>query len=297
MTDPANKKLLDEAADLYLRLRHSPDDEGLKRRRDAFLAKGEAHRNAYKQISDAWAVTGGRKRPSRLLPVIVLGLLGLSLWLWAPQVRVVMLADHLSDTSPLAVTLLSGDTAHLDAGSAIKDATEGPTREIELLRGAGFFTVTPDTRPFSVEIGDLRVTALGTAFETALLNGEIHISVFEGRVAVEDTSGVVELGAGDMLVWRGTKDQTVLAVDEREIAPWRDNELIVKGMRFETVAAILDRRLAGSIRIIGDRLADTPVTGRFDLSRPEQSIQNLVASQNARMIDARPMTIFIYGKH
>ena len=75
MTDPAQKALLAEAADLYLCLRRTPADKSLLEKRDAFLARGEAERTAYSQISDAWAVTGGRTRRNPIVPLLVAGLL------------------------------------------------------------------------------------------------------------------------------------------------------------------------------------------------------------------------------
>ena len=271
MTEPTPKELLDEAADLFLRLRQSPDDPTLLQQRDRFLARGAAEQAAYGQIADAWTVTGGKKRSKPILPLVLIGFLGLSLWSSAPDARVLWVADHMTARQPQEITLSSGDIAHLDAQTAIEDNSDEVRRDINLLRGAGYFEITPDSRPFSVTIGGLTVTALGTEFETAFIEDAIHVAVFEGRVSVSYENVAREVGAGAKLVWSATGGSAIAPATLHDIAPWRNDALVVDGMTFAEVAAILERRLRGSVRVIGQDLAKRQVTGRYDLSRPAQS--------------------------
>ncbi|MEM8556176.1 MAG: FecR domain-containing protein [Pseudomonadota bacterium] len=298
MTDPNHQHLLEEAADIYLRLLNEPDDPGVHMERDAFLGRGDAERRAWAEILDAWQATGARRKsPARAVQAaVVLAAIGLGFAFW-PNLRVHLLADHLAGQSPLTVSLVTGDVAELDAGSALIDRSDGDARDVVLLEGSGYFDVVPGERRFRVTLGPLSVEALGTAFETLHLTDGYEVTVTEGLVAVSDGDTSWELAAGDRLVWTDDQAQQSDGHAIDDIAAWRDNRLVADGMRFGDVADALDRRLPGTVLLTNGALADALVTGTFDLNRPLPSLRVLAASYGARVVAAPPaITVLIGGE-
>jgi len=105
-------------------------------------------------------------------------------------------ADSLEVIAPLGsrtvVQLSDGSEVHLNYGSKIiyPQFFSGNTREVALT-GEGFFKVAPDPeKPFIVKAGNLKIKAVGTAFnvlaypggdvvETTLVNGKVVLDLIE----------------------------------------------------------------------------------------------------------------------
>ena len=88
--------LIERAADLFARLQADPENCQLLAERDAFLAMGETHQNAYATVTKAWVGAGQKPRTNSPKLLFALALLaGLAL-----------LA-----TDPLRVSLMLGFTS------------------------------------------------------------------------------------------------------------------------------------------------------------------------------------------
>lgn len=285
MSETENRKLLKEAADIYLRYRQNPGNTDLLRERDRFIARGAAEEHAWEQVKDAWRVMGAKRKPKPLLSILIAAFLILAGYLSIEPLRILIVADHIAGNEPASVTLSSGDLVTLDAGTALTDKTADSVRHVELLRGAGYFDVETAERPFTVEAGGIRVDVLGTAFEVARTGDLVQVSVFEGRVAITHEVDRIEIGAGEMVAWSG-ETHSIEDVLIQDIAPWRERRLVADGLTFGQVVAILDRRISGRIVITGRALATSTVTGTFDLERPLVSLRNLAASQSAIVLNA-----------
>ncbi len=137
-----------------------------------------------------------------------------------PDERVVAMS------APAEVTtrrLPDGSMVRLKAGAEIVDAFSATERRVRLVRGEVFFTVEKDAaRPFLVEVGNVTVRAVGTAFAVRREAHAIDVLVTEGTVQVtpqragETDSGGREVAseAGQALVGAGHR-----AVVAQGIAP------------------------------------------------------------------------------
>lgn len=277
MPDTQETKLIRQATEIFLRLRDDPDNPTLQQERDEFLACGEAERTAYAKMLQVWQVTGPGRTPGRstLSAILVAGLLVGGGYAAYDPLRILLLADVSTGYETIKTILASGDQIVLDATSAIADDTEGATRSVSLLRGAAFFDVETDARPFVVTAGDLRVEVTGTAFEVGTFDDGGVVSVAEGSVEVSINGQSWLLGAGERLNWSYESGARLNAIDIANAASWREDTLISDGMTFGQIAAVLDRRLPGDILITNDRLAQTPIVGTFDLSNPSLSLDLL----------------------
>ena len=82
-------------------------------------------------------------------------------------------------------TLADGSTIELSPRSRVRVRLSDRERDIQLLDGQAFFTVTKDVnRPFVVAVDQARVRAVGTQFDVNKRRSGTTVTVLEGRVAV-----------------------------------------------------------------------------------------------------------------
>lgn len=291
MPETQDTQLIREATDIFLRLRDTPNDRGLQRERDQFLARGAGERAAYDRMLQVWNVTGVA-RPStpsalsRIASIAVAGIIvATGYWAYDP-VRIAMMADTATGYETASVQLLSGDRIALDATSAFANHTDGHARRIELLQGAAFFDVEKETRPFIVTAGDMRVEVTGTAFEVVSSDEGAAVSVTEGSVNVVINERLWQLVPGDELIWSDATGAALKKADITTTASWRQDQLISEAMTLRQILEVIDRRLPGEIVVSNEALAQTPIVGSFDLSKPEEALTlltELTGSQSIRL--------------
>lgn len=132
------------------------------------------------------------------------------------------------------VRLADGSTVRLGPGSRLVYPAEftGAHREVEL-DGQAFFEVAKDpSHPFVVKNNDLRITALGTAFEvfnyakeeqaeTVLLNGRVEVSVAGSRSGREAGSTVYLTPDKKFTFEKNRREISVDSVDADKYTAWR----------------------------------------------------------------------------
>lgn len=83
------------------------------------------------------------------------------------------------------VRLEDGSVVRLNTDSKVQVRYSQRARRLVLERGQAYFEVAHDeTRPFVVEAGDARVSALGTKFDVRREVGQTQVTLVEGRVEV-----------------------------------------------------------------------------------------------------------------
>ncbi|MEM6679293.1 MAG: FecR domain-containing protein, partial [Pseudomonadota bacterium] len=165
-----------------------------------------------------------------------------------------------------------GPRTTLDAGFS---ATE---RWVVLKDGAALLHIATDAdRPFSVRLGGLTATALGTVFETRRGGGVSRVAVAEGRVAVRKTWLVFgwpllgledreTLAVGDRVA--AVEDlglERLNPVDPAAIGAWRDRRLVYDGAPLRELIADVNRYVDQPVLLAeGDAgLAELTVTAAF----------------------------------
>ena len=284
MSDNPRKDLMKEAAAIFLQLRDNPDDSELQAMRDAFIARGPDEAEIYDHLLRTWKASGVAHAPKTLKSVILFlcGLIGAGAIAYDP-IRVAIVADLSTNAAPEQSTLVSGDVVYLDADTALIDETDGLARDVELLEGAAFFSVESNATPFSVEVGELYVSVIGTKFETAYVDDIIFVSVAKGQVSVRHDSQTWELTAGDQFAWSEELGAVIEERDSATMASWRTDRLTVDGLTMGQAAAIIERRLNGPVIFTNAALRDTVVAGNVDLSQPLVALQILAETLGGRV--------------
>ena len=170
-----------------------------------------------------------------------------------------------------SVPLSDGSSVTLNTDSQIHIRLERAQRIVKLDQGEAFFEVAKDAlRPFVVEMGDKRVTAVGTKFVVRRDQDEIRVVVTEGRVLIE-TRGILNRSAAtpvDAGSEAHTRENSVL-VDRPEEAQierllsWRTGYVSFHDTPLAEAVSDFNRYNTRKITIDDPRLDSIRIGGRF----------------------------------
>ncbi|WP_020188310.1 FecR family protein [Methylopila sp. 73B] len=209
-------------------------------------------------------------------------------------------ADAIAGTeiSP-TLTLADGTTVQLNASSAIAEDYNDSRRTVRLLRGQAFFDVAPDAaRPFTVEAGQVRVTALGTAFDVRRGETETDVTVTHNavRVEIEDgAAGPIRIGQNEQAVIDHETPKVHRRATDGDLAlAWRRGRLVVDDAPLAYVIEEMDRHFSGRILIAGGVLAQRRVSGTIAIADTDASLEFLKQSLGLGVTRLGPL-IVIHG--
>ncbi|MFC5373637.1 FecR family protein [Brevundimonas faecalis] len=298
---------------------------------DAWLSNSEANRAAYARACEAWeavdqdaldptvqalriSVLAGR-RPKRRPPMAQVAAIAAALVLSiglgvvavdGPGVAAWMAGEtrYATDVGErLDIVLADGTSLTLNTDSRLAVRYRGDRREVRMDRGQAYFDVAHDpSRPFSVEGGGRRVTALGTRFEvrvdphafsTTLLEGSIVVDPL--RTAADAAPKRMVLEPGETLTARPGR-KAVVATRATSAAPaWREGLIEFNDESLAAAVAELNRYNRHPIRLRDERLRTLSVSGVFKAGRPEGFMEAMSALYPVQVVD-RGETIDVYWK-
>jgi transmembrane sensor len=156
------------------------------------------------------------------------------------------------------------DGSHVEIGArTIVDVDfSAALRRLQLREGEAFFRVKHDqTRPFVVDAGELRIVAVGTAFNVRRSRGEVAVTVAEGIVEVSGGSApAIQAHPGEQLLFRDGGVQRSL-IDPGIALAWRAGRLEFTGDSLESVVANVNRYSQRPIVLADPTLAELTFTG------------------------------------
>lgn len=194
-------------------------------------------------------------------------------------------------------TLPDGSTAELNGFSRISVAYSATERRVHLLEGEVHFAVqkNPDL-PFIVQVGNVAVRAVGTAFNVKRAEAGVEVLVTEGQVSVDDvvhgdsllTPDMPVLHAGQKLVV-GTSSalKSLPAVQlfnlgngdiDQELS-WQSTRLVFNDTPLDDVVSAFNRYNDVQLRIGAPELRDRPLTGVFKAENLDGFLRLLQAGQ------------------
>lgn len=301
-----------EAAGWSLRNREGSLTADEQRNFDDWLSRDPENRAAYEAaqrlmgeartaiLSDP-ALRDFEVRPSRNVtkPVtaiaLVAGLAG-GIFVWQDGIMRLR-ADVMSGTGEMPIiTLADGSIMQLNAYSAVAYDFTTTTRTIRLLRGEAFFQVAKDAeRPFAVEAGAGRTTALGTAFNVRLGETETDVTVTEHAVSVaalQTDAPVVRVQQGQQAAYGVSGAvRDVRAVDASTALAWRRGRLVADNALLADVVSEIGRHFSGRIFIPSDALAGRRVSGTFSITDTVAALAFLEQSLGIKTIKIGPLIV------
>jgi len=225
-----------------------------------------------------------RRATAKPLLAVLLGLGLVGGGFYAADGPMQLEADAISGTGDMpTITLADGSSIQLNTSSAVAYDFTPTARTVRLLRGEAFFQVAKDAaRPFSVEAGGGRTTALGTAFNIRLGDRDTDVTVTEHSVSVAPLG----TDAGDVRVREGQRvaygadgqPMGVSSADLAAVTSWRRGQLVVDSATLAEVVDEIGRHFSGKIMIVGTDLAQRRVSGTFAISDPIAALRLLEES-------------------
>jgi transmembrane sensor len=190
-----------------------------------------------------------------------------------------------------SVTLADDSRVVLNTDSSISVSYSDDQRHVTLKRGEAWFQVTPsEARPFHVDAGEARVTAVGTAFNVYLDGPDTDVTVTEGVVRVSELGetgnrapAAEVLRANERLRTGDEGWQVAVSEDPSDALAWQRGELVAREMPLPELLRQLERYHATEILIVDPDLAVLTVSGVFDLKRPEAILSALELSLDLRV--------------
>ena len=173
-------------------------------------------------------------------------------------------------------SIILADGTHLDLApdSLVSTRFTLTKRDVQLKRGQAFFAVTHSpVRPFTVHVGSLNVTAIGTAFDVRIGPSSTVVTVSEGRVrlspSVDEPGGdgptsqleTIRAEVGQRVTFSKSAHRlSVATVDPKVAESWRNGTLQFIGESLEDVVAAVNRYSAARI-VVAPALRQTRFTG------------------------------------
>lgn len=187
------------------------------------------------------------------------------------------------------IELPDGSVLALNTNTAVEVSLTKTARTILLERGEAYFTVARDERrPFTVNAASAAATALGTAFTVRMIENVSRICVHTGSVAVATTitgrtSRPVTLAAGETVDVDEKSVSPVSDFEASKAATWREGYAHYENVALSRVIQDLNRYYAKPMTIADPRLADIPVTGRFEISDQDLTVEALSIALSLRV--------------
>ena len=147
----------------------------------------------------------------------------------------------------------------------------GNERKVSLT-GEGYFEVSQDiNKPFNVEIGDVSVKVLGTAFniDGKRADGNIELNVTRGKVLFKNKSENITVKEGEWAVM-GTKLINRGIIDDPNFLSWKTGKIEFNNANMENVVKTLSKNFHEIKSVKFDKSINILVTTKFtDCSLPD----------------------------
>lgn len=252
-----------------------------------WLEADERHAQAYARLEKLWAAAGSEIAPSHqsqpdesqpekgqpdkgvsrrgLLKATSTAILlsggGITTW------TLIGRADYSTGTGELKTVMLEdGSRVELSAASAISVDITASVRRVTLHHGEAFFSVTEDpARPFIVQAGDVRATALGTAYSVGITSERTSVAVSEHAVRVDAGGRHIDLGEGDAIDVENGRLGAIDAGEAENRLAWRSRQLVFLARPLSEVITEVNRWRRGNLILRDPQLAQRRITIVIDL--------------------------------
>lgn len=176
-------------------------------------------------------------------------------------------------------TLTDGSIVALNRRAVLATRVTDKQRRVKL-RGEAFFEVKPDVqRPFVVEVAELEIKVVGTAFnvDQQTDSNVVKVSVKEGKVRLQHADQAVLLIAGQQAVFNRLEGriETLSATANPNTGAFRDRMLTFDNIPLSEVLTTLEKVYGASFTLKNPRLMDCRLVGRYPNLSLERILQIL----------------------
>ena len=236
-------------------------------------------------MDDARARRREGKRRLAVAGALMVMVLGAAAWLEYPNALQNLRADYATARGERrTVELGDGSTVLLDADSALDVTFTAGERRVTLLRGNAFFAVTSSPIPFVVEAREGKTVVHGTAFDVAIADDDVAVTLAEGSVSVASADGRATLQPGQRVHYdrSGVGAVTEVAIDDA--MAWHGGRYVFDNARLGDVVAQIERYRPGRLVVVSPSLANHRISGSFPLADPDRALVSIQSIVGFRMI-------------
>lgn len=186
------------------------------------------------------------------------------------------------------ITLSDGSSVVLNTNSRIEVRFTPERRSVRLLAGQAWFQVARNpSRPFVVDAGDQRVTALGTAFDVRLDGHDsVQVTLAEGKVSVEPILSPLArlispppvpelLIAGEALIVSDDAPVEKRKADVSKVVSWRQGQVVFDNDTLAAAIAEINRYSAKRIELADPALGELRVSGVFKAGHSDSFVETV----------------------
>lgn len=304
--DAESIRIIEEAAAWFAKSQGAHPSKNERRALQAWLASDPRHQEAFANVGRLWegaielpALAEHRASTQKGLTrrgvakAALAGAIGIGAWrYWADY----PFADYRTAKGERrTISLPDGSTVDLAAETALSVAHSPERRLVRLHQGEAFFTVAPQSgRPFVVEAGEGRSTALGTAFGVTYRSDTGKVIVTEHSVEVALSKEALRIDAGSQLSYDGTHLGVPEPSDDDSELAWRQGRLVFAQTTLGDAVTALNRWRSGRIVVMSPALAARPITLIVHLDRTERIVSQLADALPIRTVSVTPFLTLLF---
>lgn len=201
----------------------------------------------------------------------------------------------------LQIDLADGTHISLNTNSSLSVHLSEHLRHVTLHRGEAFFQVEKNLNlPFVVDIGSAEVRVMGTAFNIHRRQAQSDITVTEGVVRVTELGNPANRAPASELLYPNQSvaaSNTGLArpalADSLATVAWREGKIVADGMPLAILVDEIARYHDVKILIAEPSLAQSTVSGVFQLDKPDLILQALEYSFGIHSVELDDASILL----
>lgn len=185
---------------------------------------------------------------------------------------------------PRKISLPDGSMVLLNSNSEVFLAKKfNDSRRELLLKGTAFFSVAKNkTKPFIVTSGNLKTTALGTAFYIyQSRSGSSTVSLLEGKVEVKDLNGALYLLPGDKATYFNEQNFNKISFNKEQLQQYVEGNIVFKNADIDNIESAIEEFFNKSV-IIKGKVPKINFTGSFDSQKLESVLDALQFTYNMK---------------
>ena len=198
------------------------------------------------------------------------------------------------------VELCDGTKVYLNSGTTLEFPSrfDGKVRSV-ILKGEAYFDVARNvSKPFVVEVDEMKVKVLGTSFNVKSYVDEpgVYTTLVEGSVAIlRDGQPEKKIKPGEQAYYnKGVGTLSIAEVDVNEFTPWKDGLFYFKDIALEEILRIVSRWYDLEVFYMNQGAKSVIYSGKLPMySSVEDVLRKFEISGDVRFeLKGRTLTVF-----
>ena len=198
------------------------------------------------------------------------------------------------------VELCDGTKVYLNSGTTLEFPSrfDGKVRSV-ILKGEAYFDVARNvSKPFVVEVDEMKVKVLGTSFNVKSYVDEpgVYTTLVEGSVAIlRDGQPEKKIKPGEQAYYnKGVGTLSIAEVDVNEFTSWKDGVLYFKDIALEEILRIVSRWYDLEVFYMNQGAKSVIYSGKLPMySSVEDVLRKFEISGDVRFeLKGRTLTVF-----